>query len=332
MNERTITYIEALREALREEMERDVRVFLLGEDIQKGYGDGLFGVTRNLVDVFGEERVRNTPISEIAIVGTAVGAALTGMRPVAEIMYSDWMTLAMEPIVNIAAKLRFLHGGETKVPLVVRTTTGGRIRSGPCHSQSLEAWFLHVPGIKVVEPSTPYDAKGLLKTAIRDDNPVVFFEHKLLYKTKGVVPTGEYTIPFGEADFKRRGNDVSIIATSIMVNESLEAAKELESEGIESEVVDPRTLIPFDKQTVLDSVKKTGKVVIVEEGCRTGGIGAEIAAMIYEEAFDCLDAPIKRVASPDVPIAFSPPLEDRIIPNKDSIVSAVKSICKSARA
>jgi len=323
---REITYLEAIREALKEEMRRDETIFLMGEDIQRGYADGIFGVTKGLVDEFGEERVRNTPISEIAIVGAAAGAAAAGMRPVAEIMYSDWITLAMEPIMNIAAKYRYIHAGHTKMPLVVRTTTGGKIRSAACHSQSLEALFMHIPGLYVATPSTPYDAKGLLKTALRQDNPVIFFEHKLLYKTKGFVPEEDYTVPFGKAEIKREGDDVTVIAISIMVRESLMAAEELASKGIEIEVVDPRTIAPLDKQTIINSVKKTGKVVIVEEGCKTGGVGAEISAIIAEEALDYLDAPIKRVANPDVPIPFSPPLEDHVIPDKNSIIGAIKTL------
>jgi pyruvate dehydrogenase E1 component beta subunit len=270
--------------------------------------------------------VRNTPISEIAIVGAAVGAALAGARPIVEIMYCDWITLAMEGIVNLASKLRYIHGGAFSVPVVIRTTCGARIRSAACHSQTFEAWFIHVPGLKTVMPSTPYDAKGLLKASIRQDDPVIFFEHKLLYKQKGLVPEEDYTVPLGKADIKREGNDITIVAISIMVQEALNAAVELEKEGISVEVLDPRTLSPLDKEKIVDSVKKTGRVLVVEEGCKTGGVGAEISAVIMEEAFDYLDAPVQRLGNPDVPIPYSPKLEDFIIPNKNSIIQAVKKI------
>ncbi|RLI22653.1 alpha-ketoacid dehydrogenase subunit beta [Candidatus Bathyarchaeota archaeon] len=322
---REISYRDALREALREEMLRDPTVFLLGEDIGRYWG-GAFKVTKGLAEEFGDERVRDTPISESAIVGAAVGAAITGMRPVAEIMFGDLTTLAMDQIANQAAKIRYMFGGQTKVPLVIRTPFGGGVNIAAHHSQCLEAWFMHVPGLQVAVPSTPYDAKGLLKTAIRNDNPVIFCEHKLLYPITGPVPEEEYTLPFGEADIKREGSDVTIVATLYMVHKALNATEKLEEEGISAEVVDPRTLVPLDKETIINSVKKTGRVVIVSEDCKTAGVSAEIAAVIAEEALDYLDAPIKRVANPDVPIPFSPPLENFVIPDENRIIEAVKQV------
>ena len=322
---REISYRDALREALREEMRRDPTVFLLGEDIGRYWG-GAFKVTKGLAEEFGDERVRDTPISESAIVGAAVGAAITGMRPVAEIMFGDLTTLAMDQIVNQAAKIRYMFGGQTKVPLVIRTPFGGGVNIAAHHSQCLEALFMHVPGLQVAVPSTPYDAKGLLKTAIRNDNPVIFCEHKLLYPITGPVPDEEYTLPFGVADIKREGNDVTVVATLYMVHKALKAAEELEKDGISVEIVDPRTLVPLDKETIINSVKKTGRVVIVTEDCKTAGVSAEIAAVIAEEALDYLDAPIKRVANPDVPIPFSPPLESFVIPDEKRIIEAVKEV------
>jgi len=322
---REISYRDALKEALREEMLRDPTVFLIGEDIGRYWG-GAFKVTKGLAEEFGEERVRDTPISESAIIGVSVGAAMTGMRPVAEIMFGDLTTLAMDQIANQAAKIRYMFGGQAKVPLVIRTPFGGGVNIAAHHSQCLEAWFMHVPGLQVAVPSTPYDAKGLLKTAIRNDNPVVFCEHKLLYPIVGPVPEEDYTIPFGVADLKREGTDVTIIATLYMVHKSLNAAEALQKEGINVEVVDPRTLVPLDKETILNSVKKTGRVVIVTEDCKTAGVSAEIAAIIAEEALDYLDAPIKRVTTPDVPIPFSPSLEQYVIPDEKRIVKAVKEV------
>ncbi len=324
---REITYRDALREALKEEMLRDKTVFLLGEDIGR-YWKGAFKVTKGLAEEFGDERVRDTPISESAIVGVATGAAITGMRPVAEIMFGDLSALAMDQIANQAAKLTYMFGGQTKVPLVIRMPFGAGVNIAAHHSQSLEAWFLHVPGLKIAMPSTPYDAKGLLKTAIRDDNPVMFFEHKLLYNIKGPVPEEEYTLPLGVADVKRKGEDVTIVATLYMVNKSLAAAEELSKEGISVEVVDPRTLVPLDKQAIINSVKKTGRIVIVTEDCKTGGVSAEIAAVVAEEAIDYLDAPVKRVAEPDTPIPFSPPLERFVIPDEKKIIGAVKEVIR----
>ena len=320
-----ITYRDALNEALREEMLRDKTVFLLGEDIGK-YWEGAFKVTKNLAKEFGDERVRDTPISESAIIGVAAGAAITGMRPIAEIMFGDLTALAMDQIANQAAKLRYMFGGQTKVPMVIRTPFGAGVNIASHHSQSLEAWFMHTSGLKVAMPSTPYDAKGLLKTAIRDDNPVMFFEHKLLYPIKGQVPEEEYTIPFGVADVKREGKDVTIVATLYMVHKALVAAKELGEQGVEAEVIDPRTIAPLDKKAIINSIKKTGRLVIVSEDCKTAGVSAEIAALVAEEALDYLDAPIKRVAEPDTPIPFSPPLEQFVIPNEKSIIKAVKEI------
>ena len=322
---REISYRDALREALREEMLRDPTVFLIGEDIGRYWG-GAFKVTKGLAEEFGDERVRDTPISENAIIGVAVGAAITGMRPVAEIMFGDLTALAMDQIANQAAKIRYMFGGQAKVPLVIRTPFGGGVNIAAHHSQSLEAWFMHVPGLQVVVASTPYDAKGLLKTAIRNDNPVVFCEHKLLYPLTGPVPEEEYTLPFGVADIKREGTDVTVVATLYMVHKALAAAEILAKEGISVEVVDPRTLVPLDKETITESVRKTGRVVIVTEDCKTAGVSAELAALIAEEALDYLDAPVKRVTTFDVPIPFSPPLENFVIPDEKRIIKAIKEI------
>lgn len=322
---RELTYRDALREALREEMLRDKTVFLLGEDIGR-YWSGAFKVTKGLAEEFGDERVRDTPISESAIIGVAVGAAITGMRPVAEIMFGDLSALAMDQICNQAAKICYMFGGQTKVPLVVRTPFGAGVNIASHHSQSLEAWFMHTPGLLVAAPSTPFDAKGLLKTAIRGKNPVMFFEHKLLYPVEGEVPEEDYTIPFGVADVKLEGEDATIFATLYMVHKALAAAQELHKQGISVEVIDPRTLVPLDKQAIIKSVKKTGRIVIVTEDPKTAGISAEIAAVVAEEALDYLDAPIKRVAEPDTPIPFSPPLEQFVIPNEKAIIKAVKEV------
>jgi len=322
---RELTYRDALREALREEMLRDKTVFLLGEDIGR-YWSGAFKITKGLAEEFGDERVRDTPISESAIIGVAVGAAITGMRPVAEIMFGDLTTLAMDQICNQAAKICYMFGGQTSVPLVVRTPFGAGVNIASHHSQSLEAWFMHTPGLLVAAPSTPFDAKGLLKTAIRGSNPVMFFEHKLLYPIKGEVPEEDYTIPFGVADVKLEGEDATIFATLYMVHKALAAAHKLRKQGISVEVIDPKTLVPLDKQAIIKSVKKTGRIVIVTEDCKTAGVSAEIAAIVAEEALDYLDAPIKRVAEPDTPIPFSPPLEQFVIPNEKTIIKAVKEV------
>jgi pyruvate dehydrogenase E1 component beta subunit len=322
---REVTVRDALREALREEMQRDITVFLLGEDIGRYWG-GAFGVTKGLAEEFGDERVRDTPISESAIIGVGVGAAITGMRPVAEIMFGDLSALAMDQIANQAAKIRYMFGGQAKAPLVIRTPFGAGVNLASHHSQSLEAWFMHTPGLYVAVPSTPYDAKGLLKTAIQGNNPVFFVEHKLLYPVKGLIPEEDYTVPFGVADVKREGSDVTIFATLYMVHRALAAAEKLNKEGVSVEVVDPRTLSPLDKSKIVKSVKKTGRLIIVSEDCKTAGVSAEIAAIVAEEAIDYLDAPIKRVAEPDTPIPFSPPLEQFVTPNEESIIKAVKEI------
>ncbi len=321
-----ITYRQALNEALFEEMKRDEKVFLMAEDIGP-YG-GAYGVTLGLLEKFGEERVRDTAISEAAIIGAGLGAAMTGMRPVVEIMYIDFIGICMGQINNQVAKIRYMFGGKTKVPLVIRTEGGTGRTLGAHHSQSLESWFIHIPGIKVVMPATPYDAKGLLKTSIRDDNPILFIEHKMLYNTKGEVPEEEYLIPLGQAEVKRKGSDVTLITYSRMLLYSLEAADELEKEGISVEIIDLRSLIPLDVKTIIASIKKTNRVVIVEEDCKTGGVGAEVGMQIMENAFDYLDAPIKRVAGADVPMPKSPILEKLAIPDKERIVKAVKETLK----
>lgn len=325
---RKITYREALNEALREELKRDERVFLLGEDIGRDW-EGAFKVTKDLAAEFGDERVRDTPISENAIAGVAVGAAMTGMRPVAEIMFGDLIALAMDQIVNQAGKIHYMFGGQVNVPMVLRTPFGAGKNIAAHHSSSFEAWFMHSPGLKVAVPSSPYDAKGLLKTAIREENnPVLFFEHKLCYPLDGEVPEEEYLLPFGEADIKREGDDVTIIATLYMIHKALAAAETLSKDEISAEVIDPRTLVPFDKATVFNSVKKTGRVVIVTEDCKTGGVGAEITAMIVEneDTFGYLDAPIKRVAAPDTPVPFSPSLEQFYLPSEQTIIETVKEL------
>jgi pyruvate/2-oxoglutarate/acetoin dehydrogenase E1 component len=321
---REITFSEAICEALREEMKRDETVFLMGEDI--GRFGGVFGVTKGLVDEFGEERIRDTPISETALVGGAVGASITGTRPVVEIMFADFLAICMDEVHHKAGKWRYNHGGQFKLPLVIRTAMGHVFGAGPEHSECPEAFYLHSPGLKIAAPSTPYDVKGLLKTAIREDNPILFFEHKLLYSKKGPVPEEEYLIPFGKADIKRNGKDVSIVTYSFMTHEVLEASEILSKDGIEAEVIDLRTLSPMDRGMVVDSVKKTNRVIIVEEGNLTGGVGAEIAAWITEEAFDFLDAPVKRVASKDVPIPFNPVMEGFVIPNTGDIIQAIKEV------
>ncbi len=319
------TYRDALKEGLREEMLRDERVFLMGEDIGRNWG-GAFKVTKGLAEEFGDDRVRDTPISENAIAGAALGAAITGMIPVAEIMFGDLITLAMDQVCNQAAKLRYMFGGQTSVPLVLRSVFGGGKNLASHHSQSLEAWFMHTPGLKIAVPSFAYDVKGLIKTAIRDPDPVMFFEHKLVYDRKEGVPDEEYLIPFGKARVHREGDDVTIWGTFLMVHKAIEAADELAKQGISAEVIDPRTLVPLDKKTLIDSVKKTGRLVLVTEETKTGATTAEIAAIVQEEAFDWLDAPIKRVNAPDTPVPFSPPLEQAFIPSKDSIISAVREI------
>lgn len=320
---REISYVEAIREALREEMRRDESVIVYGIDVKLGY---LSGATKGLIDEFGGDRVKDTPISEQTIIGMAVGAGMLGMRPVPEIQFSDILTLCMDQIANQAAKLGYMSGGQVKVPITIRTPGGYWGSFAAQHSQSLESWFMHIPGLKVVIPSTPADAKGLLKTSIRDDNPVLFLEHKQLWKMKGEVPENDYLIPLGKADLKREGKNVTIVTYSNMVHRSLAAGRELEKDGIDAEIIDLRTLNPIDKMAIINSVKKTHHLVTVEEGCKTGGVGAEIAAIVGEEALDYLDAPIKRVAAFDTPIPFSPPLEDYVIPKEAQIILGVKEI------
>jgi len=321
---RKITYREAVREALREEMLRDENVFLLGEDIAE-FG-GSYKVTEGLLAEFGPERIRNTPISEAAIVGAALGSALMGMRPVAEIMYMDFMGIAMDQLVNQAAKVKYMFGGKARVPLVIRTQGGAGRSSGAQHAQSLEAWFVHVPGLKVVMPSTPHDAKGLLKSAIRDDNAVIFIEHKLLYAVQGEVPEGDYVLPLGVADVKRQGREVTIVATSRMVHVALAAADRLSTEGIEAEVVDPRTLSPLDEETIVASVRKTNRLVICQEAAPRCSFASEVAAVVTEQAFDDLDAPITRVTALPAPIPFAPVLEQHVIPGEERLIAAVRAL------
>lgn len=325
-----LTYLEAIREALLQEMRRDPEVFLIGEDI--GVYGGAFGVTRGLLDEFGPERVRDTPISEAGIAGAAVGAALMGMRPVMEIMFMDFLTISMNQLVNQGAKIRFMFGGKASIPMVVRAPAGSGTGAAAQHSQSLEAWFVNVPGIKVVAPATPYDAKGLLVSAIRDNNPVLFMEHKLLYRQKGHVPEELYTIPIGQAEVKREGRHVSVLAYSIMVPRALEAAEQLAQEGIELDVVDLRSLKPLDKQTIIGSVSRTGRVLILHEAPQTGGFGGELAAVVTEsEAFDYLDAPVRRLGGRDIPIPYNRTLERATVPQVEDIVTAARALAAEGR-
>ncbi len=324
---REITYAQAINEAMSEEMERDPNIVFMGEDI--GVYGGAFGVSRGMIEQFGPERVLDTPISELAIVGAATGAAMTGLRPIVELMFSDFMALAMEPLVNQAAKNRFQFGGQGSVPMVLRTPGGSGTGAAAQHSQSLEAWVAHVPGLKVVIPSTPFDAKGLLKAAIRDNNPVVFIEQKLLYRVKGPVPEIEddYEIPLGVADVKREGKDVSIITYGRMVGRCLLVAEQLAKEGIDIEVVDIRSLVPLDEKCIIESAKKTGKVLVVYEACQRGGYGAELVSVIADsEAFFYLDAPIKRLGGLDVPIPYNPTLEAQVVPTEEKIIQAIKEL------
>ena len=321
----TLTYAKALNQALREEMERDDRVFVLGEEVAKWGGS--FTVTMGLADEFGEKRVRDTPISEQAIVGAAIGAAMAGLRPVAEIMTINFILLAMDQIVNHMAKLRYMSGGQVSVPMVVRTPGGGGLQMGAQHSQSLESLFVHVPGIVVMAPSTPADAKGMLKAAIRDPNPVLFVEHESIYSTKGEVPHGDYLVPIGKADVKKAGDDVTLIAHSRMLLVALQAAKKLQDEhGINAEVIDPRTLYPLDKATLLASVKKTGKAVVVQECWPHCSVGVDIAYTLMNEAFDYLDAPVKVVSSANCPFPYSHALEVLAIPDVNKVVEAVTAL------
>lgn len=322
---RELTFGEAIREALAEELRRDPRVFLIGEDIAEA--GTTFKVLNGLVEEFGPERILDSPISEPGITGLGVGAAMTGMRPIVDLMFGDFLTLAMDQLVNQAAKIHYMSGGKLKVPMVLRTTMGAGRRSAAQHSQSLHGWLSHIPGLKVVVPSTPYDAKGLLKSAIRDDNPVAVFEDKMMYKlVKGPVPEDDYTIPLGVADVKREGNDITLVATSSMVYAALDAAKKLEQIGISAEVVDPRTLVPLDKATLIESAKKTSRVIVVDEGYEQYGVTAELASVIADGAFYYLDAPIKRIGAMNVPIPFSPALEDLTIPNAQRIFETAKQL------
>ncbi|MFH1481318.1 MAG: alpha-ketoacid dehydrogenase subunit beta [Pseudomonadota bacterium] len=316
-----IRYMQAISQALISEMEKDPSVFIAGEDIIPG---GAFGVTRGLFEQFGEKRVRTTPISEAAIVGMGVGAAMTGLRPVIEIMFMDFIACCMDQIINQAAKAHYMFGGNLNVPMVVRTPGGAGLGAGPQHSQCLETLFAHIPGLKVVLPSTPYDAKGLLISSIRDDNPVLFVENKMLYGVKGEVPEESYTIPLGKGDVKKAGNDLTIVAISYTVGQALKAAAELEKEGIGAEVVDPRTISPLDKELILESVKKTGRLMIVHEAVKDYGFGAEVAALVAEEAFDFLDAPIVRIGAPFMPVPFSKGKEAQYIPSSAKILSEAK--------
>ncbi len=322
---REITLGQAIREALAEEMRRDPRVFMMGEDIAEAGTP--FKVLSGLVEEFGTSRVIDTPISEAGITGMGVGVAMTGMRPIVDIMFGDFIGLAMDQIVNQAAKVHYMSGGKLKVPLVVRTTLGATRRTAAQHSQSLHAWVSHIPGLIVVLPSTPYDAKGLLKTAIRDDNPVIFFEDKMMYQLKGPVPEGDYTIPFGVADIKRPGNDITVVATSSMVQIALAAAEGLEKLEISAEVIDPRTMYPLDRDTLIESAKKTSRVIVVDEGYERYGVTAEIAAVVADGAFYFLDAPVKRMGAMNVPVPFSPALEDLTVPTADSVMEVAKTLC-----
>lgn len=324
-NGRVITFAQAVNEALVEEMRRDQTVFVMGEDVAEAGTP--FKVLAGLVEEFGPERVIDTPISEAGFTGIGVGAAITGMRPVVDIMFGDFITLTMDQMVNQAAKSYYMSGGKLKVPLVLRTTLGASRRSAAQHSQSLHVWFSHIPGLKVAIPSTPYDAKGLMKAAIRDDNPVVIFEDKMSFTLKGPVPEEEYTIPFGVADIKREGADISLVGVSSMVQVALEAAEMLAEIGIEAEVIDPRTTLPLDKQTLIESAKKTSRAIVIDEGYESYGVTAEIASVIADGAFYYLDAPVKRMGAMDVPIPFSPVLEDLTIPTAEAVVALAKTLC-----
>jgi len=320
-----VTYLEAIRQGLREEMERDPSVFLLGEDI--GILGGAFRVTSGLLEQFGERRVMDTPLSEAGLVGAAIGAALMGLRPVAEIQYIDFITCAFDQVVNFAAKCRYRWGAA--VPLVIRGPCGGGVHAGPFHSQNPEAWFVHVAGLKVVAPATAYDAKGLLKSAIRDNDPVIFLEHKALYRRiKGEIPAEDYTVPLGQAAVFRPGSDLSIITYAAMVYVAEQAAETLAQEGISAEILDLRTLLPLDEEAILASVRKTARVIILHEAPLTGGVGGEIAARISEKAFDCLDAPVVRITAPDTPVPYSPPLENAFLPSAARIVEKARWLCR----
>lgn len=321
---REITFSQATLEAMAEEMERDERVFVMGEDIARQ--GGIFGQFKGLPDQFGTDRVLDTPISETAIMGAAVGAALAGMRPVADMHFADFFGVCMDEVFNQMAKIRYMFGGQTTVPVVVRAPDGLASRAAAQHSQSVEAWFAHIPGIKVVAPSNPADAKGLLKSAIRDDNPIIYFENKILYKQKGPVPEGELLVPIGKANVVKEGKDVTIVSYSIMLQQAQKAAQILEKDGISAEVIDLRTISPIDKETILESVKKTNRLVIAHEAVKSFGVGAEIAAMVAEEAIDYLDAPILRFGAPFVPVPFAPTLEDAYKVYGEDIAAAIKKM------
>jgi len=328
MADREITFAEAVNEALAEEMRRDSRVFIIGEDVAEAGTP--FKVLSGLVEEFGTDRVIDSPISEPGFSGVGVGAAMTGMRPVVDIMFGDFLTLAMDQIVNQAAKVHYMSGGKMKVPIVFRTNLGATRRSAAQHSQSLHVWVSHVPGLKVALPSTPYDAKGLLKTAIRDENPVVFIEDKMMFKMKGIVPEGDYTIPFGVADVKQKGEDITLVATSSMVQVALSAAEMLKEIGLSAEVIDPRTLTPLDKETLIESAKKTSRAIVVDEGYEQYGATAELASVIADGAFYYLDAPVKRMGAMNVPIPFSPVLEDLTVPTEETVFQMAKTLCGKA--
>lgn len=323
--EREITFAEAVREALAEEMRRDARVFIIGEDVAEAGTP--FKVLLGLVDEFGPGRVIDSPISEAGITGLCVGAAMTGMRPVVDIMFGDFITLTMDQMVNQAAKTHYMSGGKLTVPMVMRTTLGATRRSAAQHSQSLHTWFSHVPGLKVAIPSTPYDAKGLMKSAVRDQNPVVIFEDKMLFQSKGPVPESEYTIPFGVADVKRTGEDITLVATSSMVQVAMEAAGALSDIGLSAEVIDPRTTLPLDVATLVESAKKTSRAIVLDEGYEQYGVTAELAAVIADGAFYFLDAPVRRMGAMNVPIPFSPVLEDQTVPTPERVVELAKLLC-----
>jgi pyruvate dehydrogenase E1 component beta subunit len=325
---RTLTFAQAVNEALAEELRRDDTVFIIGEDVAEAGHP--FKVLTGLVEEFGPERVLDSPISEPGITGLGVGAAMTGLRPVVDIMFGDFLTLVMDQLANQAAKAHYMSGGKLQVPLTLRTTLGATRRSAAQHSQSLQAWVAHVPGLKVVLPSTPADAKGLLKTAIRDNNPVVFIEDKMDYAVKGEVPDGEFLIPFGVADVKRIGEDVTIVATSSMVRVALAAAELLEQHGISAEVIDPRTISPLDEDTIVRSAEKTGRAIVVDEGHQRYGVTAEIAAVIADRAFYSLDAPVKRMGALDVPVPFSPALEDVTVPTAETVAQSARLLCEKA--
>jgi acetoin:2,6-dichlorophenolindophenol oxidoreductase subunit beta len=326
--ERTLTFGQAVREALAEELRRDPRVFVIGEDVAEAGTP--FKVLSGLVEEFGPDRVIDSPISEAGITGLGVGAAMTGMRPVVDIMFGDFLTLVMDQVVNQAAKVHYMSGGKLKVPLTVRTTLGATRRSAAQHSQSLHAWVSHIPGLKVALPSTPYDAKGLFKAAIRDDNPVIVFEDKMMYQLKGPVPEEDYVIPFGVADVKRTGTDITLVATSSMVQIALGAAEALAEGGISAEVIDPRTLFPLDAETLITSAKKTSRAIVVDEGYQRYGATAELASVIAEGAFYYLDAPVKRMGAMDVPVPFSPVLEDQTVPTVESVTRLARTLCGRA--